>query len=238
MKDALNSTVEIAASKSDLSILPIGATEQHGSHLPLATDSMEAEAVARGVAERLDSFLLPVLSFSNSEAHVGFRGSVSLSPTTLLAVVKDLALDLIGQGFRRVVLLNVHGGNLILRSAVREINQSTTRGRAIVVQPLSLAAAELARIFPDYRDEVHAGGFETSLIMAIAPEATKGTAEDAVPDAPVEAFDYLSMRRLSPSGIWGRPSQASRERGEQALEVLIEKAATYIVQTFRRIDGR
>ena len=66
----------MAASGTELAILPVGATEQHGSYLPLATDSLEAEAVARGVAERLDAFLLPVLPFSNSEAHAGFRGSV------------------------------------------------------------------------------------------------------------------------------------------------------------------
>ncbi|MDD9987884.1 MAG: creatininase family protein, partial [Spirochaetaceae bacterium] len=107
----------MAASGTELAILPVGATEQHGSYLPLATDSLEAEAVARGVAERLDAFLLPVLPFSNSEAHAGFRGSVSLSPSTLLTVVKELALDLIGQGFRYVVLLNMHGGNLVLGAA-------------------------------------------------------------------------------------------------------------------------
>jgi creatinine amidohydrolase len=79
MKDALNTSSEIAQSEIDLAIVPIGATEQHGAYLPLATDSLEAEAVAKGVAERLNAFLLPVLPFSNSEAHTGFRGSVSLT---------------------------------------------------------------------------------------------------------------------------------------------------------------
>lgn len=238
MKDTLNTSPEIAQSSIDLAILPIGATEQHGSYLPLATDSLQAEAVARGVAEDLDAFLLPVLPFSNSQAHAGFRGSVSLSPTTLLAVVKELALDLIAQGFKRIVLLNMHGGNLVLRPAVREINRSTDRGRAIVVQPYSLVAPEISHIFPNYRSEVHAGGFEGSLIMVIAPDTIKGTADDVIPDAPVEAFDYLSMEHLSPSGIWGEPSQASRERGERALTLMIEKTARQIGESFRRIDIR
>ena len=173
--DACNTSAELAASGTELAILPIGATEQHGSYLPLATDSLEAEAeaVARGVAERLDAFLLPVLPFSNSEAHAGFRGSVSLNPSTLLIVVKELALDLIGQGFRYVVLLNMHGGNLILRPAVREINRSTDAGRALFVQPFTLAAAELQSIFPNFANEAHAGGFEASLIMEIAPDTIK-----------------------------------------------------------------
>ena len=220
-----------------MAILPIGATEQHGSYLPLATDSLEAEAVARGVAERLDAFLLPVLPFSNSEAHVGFRGSVSLAPTTLLAVVKELALDLIGQGFRYVVLLNMHGGNLILRPAVREINRSTNAGRALFVQPFTLAAAELQRIFPNFQHEAHAGGFEASLIMEIAPDTIKGSAPDTVPESPVEAFDYLTMAQLSHNGVWGEPSQARLERGRQALAVMIEHSVGHITAAIDRIDA-
>jgi creatinine amidohydrolase len=154
----------------------------------------------------------------------------------LLAVVKELALDLIGQGFRRVVLLNMHGGNLILRPAVREFNQHATEGTAIVVQPFSLAAAELSEVFPNFANEAHAGGFEASLMMAIAPDTIKGTAEDAVPNAPIEAFDYLPMCRLSPSGIWGEPSQASLERGKQALAIMVEKTTAHIEATFQRID--
>jgi len=236
LKGALNTTAELAESQIALAILPVGATEQHGPHLPLATDSLEAEAVACGVAERLNGFLLPTLPYGNSQAHAGFRGTVSLSPTTLLAVVKELALDLISQAFRRVVVLNMHGGNLILRPAVREINQSTDEGRAIVVQPYSLAASELAEIFPNYGDEVHAGGFEASMMMVIAPQAIEGGADDAVPDASPEAFDYLPMRRMSPSGVWGRPSQASRERGERALTAMVEKTAAHVTQAFLRIE--
>ena len=193
--------------------------------------------MARGVAERLDAFLLTVLPFSNSEAHAGFRGSVSLSPSTLLTVVRELALDLIGQGFRHVVLLNMHGGNLILRPAVREINRSTDAGRALFVQPFTLAAAELERIFPNFANEAHAGGFEASLIMEIAPDTIKGTDPDTVPDSPVEAFDYLTMAQMSPGGVWGEPSQADRERGRRALAVMIEHSVRHISAAIARIDA-
>ena len=233
--DACNTSAELAASGTELAILPVGATEQHGSYLPLATDSLEAEAVARGVAERLEAFLLPVLPFSNSEAHAGFRGSVSINPSTLLTVVKELALDLIGQGFRYVVLLNMHGGNLILRPAVREINRSTDAGRALFVQPFTLAAAELQGIFPNFANEAHAGGFEASLIMEIAPDTIKGTVPDTVPESPVEAFDYLTMAQLSANGVWGEPSQARRERGRRALAVMVEHSVRHISAAIARI---
>ena len=235
--DACNTSAELEASGTELAILPVGATEQHGSYLPLATDSLEAEAVAHGVAERMDGFLLPVLPFSNSEAHAGFRGSVSLSPSTLLTVVRELALDLIGQGFRYVVLLNMHGGNLVLRPAVREINRSTDAGRALFVQPFTLAAAELESIFPNFANEAHAGGFEASLIMEIAPDTIKGTVPDAVPDSPVEAFDYLTMAQMSPSGVWGEPSQADRERGRRALAVMVEHSVRHISAAIARIEA-
>ena len=180
-----------------------------------------------------------MLPFSNSEAHAGFRGSVSLSPSTLLTVVRELALvpHLIGQGFRYVVLLNMHGGNLILRPAVREINRSTDAGRALFVQPFTLAAAELESIFPNFANEAHAGGFEASLIMEIAPDTIKGTVPDTVPDSPVEAFDYLTMAQLSPSGVWGEPSQADRERGRRALAVMIERSVRHISAAIARIDA-
>ena len=193
--------------------------------------------MARGVAERLDAFLLPTLPFSNSGAHAGFRGSVSLSPSTLLTVVRELALDLIGQGFRYVVLLNMHGGNLILRPAVREINRSTDAGRALFVQPFTLAATELERIFPNFANEAHAGGFEASLIMEIAPDTIKGADPDTVPDSPVEAFDYLTMAQMSPSGVWGEPSQADRDRGRRALAVMVERSVRHISDAIARIDA-
>ena len=214
--DACNTSAELAASGAELAILPIGATEQHGSYLPLATDSLEAEAVGRGVAERMNAFLLP---FSNSEAHAGFRGSVSLNPSTLLTVVKELALDLIGQGFRYVVLLNMHGGNLILRPAVREINRATEAGRALFVQPFTLAAAELQRIFPNFANEAHAGGFEASLIMEIAPQTIKGSVPDTVPESPaataISACTWLAAvtstaSRRSPATARGNPRNPAR----------------------------
>ena len=233
--DACNTSAELAASGTELAILPIGATEQHGSYLPLATDSLEAEAVARGVAQRMNAFLLPVLPFSNSEAHADFRGSVSLTPSTLLTVVKELALDLIRQGFRYVVLLNMHGGNLVLRPAVREINRSTEAGRALFLQPFTLAAAELQRIFPNFANEAHAGGFEASLMMEIAPDTIKGTVPDTVPESPVEAFDYLTMAQLSANGVWGEPSQAQRESGRRALAVMVEHSVRYLDAAIARI---
>ena len=109
--------------------------------------------------------------------------------------------------------------------------------RALFVQPFTLAAAELEHIFPNFANEAHAGGFEASLIMEIAPDTIKGTVPDTVPESPVEAFDYLTMAQMSPSGVWGEPSQADRERGRRALAVMVEHSVRHISEAIARIEA-
>src|SRR5687768_11532133 len=106
MMDANATSPEIEASGIRTAILPIGATEQHGRVLPLATDTLEADAVGRALAERLGAaYLLPALPYSCSKMHAGFRGTVWLEAATLDRVVKDIVECLFDQDFRRVVVL-------------------------------------------------------------------------------------------------------------------------------------
>ena len=83
MWDASNTSAEIEASGADTAILPVGAVEQHGPHLPIWVDWKQTDALGRGVAERLGALLLPALPYGNSEAHAGFRGSITIRPETL-----------------------------------------------------------------------------------------------------------------------------------------------------------
>src|SRR6266487_2043843 len=104
MLTALNTTLEAQRHKTRMAILPVGATEQHGEHLPLATDTIIIEAVAHGVAEKLDAYCLPGLPFSISHMHRGSRGSVWLRNQTLMAVVRDIAVSVRHDGFKQLVL--------------------------------------------------------------------------------------------------------------------------------------
>src|SRR5689334_2799680 len=95
----------------DTVVLAFGATEQHGPHMPLATDALLGDHLARRLADRLDAFLAPTLRVGCSEHHVGFPGTMSLSEETFHAIVADLVRSLARGGFRRIVLVPTHGGN-------------------------------------------------------------------------------------------------------------------------------
>jgi len=95
----------------DRIILPLGATEQHGPHLGLGTDCIEAEAIARGTGERSFVVIAPTLNYGMMQMQLAFPGTVSLRPTTMIAVLEDVFRSIYRHGFRRVLVVNGHGGN-------------------------------------------------------------------------------------------------------------------------------
>ena len=235
MIEATNTHLEVEASGVDTAVLPVGAIEQHGPHLPLATDWAQAEAVARGVAGRLDAFLLPGIPYGCSQAHAGFRGTVSLSQETLGAVVKDIARSLLGQGFPRVVVLNFHGGNLILKLAVRELNMSQRQGMVVLTHPFLDIGDNGSRILEKPGDDLHAGELETSLMMHLAPDQVGDERPDYVPDVGPEYFDYVPMKEFCPDGVWGHASLATAEKGEQLLASMVARTSEVVEAAFARL---
>ncbi len=236
MYDVTSTSPELEESGVEIAVLPVGSIEQHGPHMPLSTDWAQAEAVSRGVAERLNAFLLPGIPYGNSQVHAGFRGSVSLSPDTLGAMVEDIVLSLTDQGFRRVVVVNCHGGNLVLKLAVRALNLNQDTCKVILVQPWLDAAESIHRILASAREEQHAGELETSVMMHLAPEQVGDTRIDHVPDVGPEYFDYAPMKEFCPDGIWGRPSLATEEKGRQVLAAMIEATVSRVEETFKRLS--
>ncbi|WP_052329733.1 creatininase family protein [Thermicanus aegyptius] len=113
-----------------LVILPIGAIEQHGPHLPVMTDSLIGEAILTKALEKtkknLPIWLLPPISYGKSNEHIGFAGTISLSAETLIGIVTDIAVGLRSSGFKKLLLFNTHGGNVdLLHFVSREIYLST-----------------------------------------------------------------------------------------------------------------
>ena len=239
MWDAKNTSPEVQHSKAEIAILPVGAIEQHGDHLPLGTDWMEADAIAQKIAAALNAYLLPALPFSNSQAHTEFRGTVSLQPQTLAAVVRELVECLFTQGFKQVVVVNLHGGNTILKVAIRELNSMDPEGKVILVHPWTPAIAELRELFPDFDNDLHAGDFETSLLLAFATDLVGDERNDHIPQGiSGEFFDYLPINALTKTGVWGQPGLASAEKGLAALEIMTVKSVQHIRETFQQIAER
>ena len=235
MHDVSSTHLDLERSGVDTAVLPVGAIEQHGPHLPLSVDWFQGEVVARRVAERLDAFLLPGIPYGCSQAHTGFRGTISLAPETLGAIVTDIAESLLEQGFRRIAVLNFHGGNLILKLAARDLNLSQSQGKVVLVSPGQDAGVRLEGILEGYADEQHAGELETSVMLHAAPEQVGTTRIDHVPDAGPVYFDYVPMREFCPDGVWGRSSLATAEKGRLAIEAMVEHTVGYLRETFERL---
>jgi creatinine amidohydrolase len=236
MWDTKKTFAELEASDVDTAVLPVGAIEQHGRHLPISVDWKQADALGRGVAQQLEALALPALPFGNSEAHAGFRGSITIQPETLKALVTDIVESLFEQGFRKVVVLNTHGGNLILKLAVRALNMRQLPGRALLVFPPQLAARQLSKIFDQLDDELHAGDLETSLMLHLTPDLVGEDRVDHVPDVSGVFFDYAVMKSYCPDGVWGRAGQATAEKGRQALDIMVDETVKHVQSTFARLE--
>jgi creatinine amidohydrolase len=216
----------------DTVVLALGATEQHGRHLPLATDALLGDHLARMLAERLDAFLGPTLRIGCSEHHVGFAGTMSLSQETFAAVVGDFVRSLLKGGFRRVVLVPSHGGNFApLAAAVAELEE---REHVIALTDLGVLF-QIAQLgereydVPLSEGGLHAGEWETSLMLAIHPDLVHmDDAEAGFTGELEEALEVLfkegGVAALSHNGAIGDPTRASAEHGERYWSAAVELA--------------
>jgi len=156
-----------------LVILPIGAVEQHGPHLPVMTDALIGEATLAQALELLPAeaqvWLLPPISYGKSDEHLGLPGTVSISGATLQGLVMDIAASLKLSGFGKLLLFNTHGGNADLLNVVsREIR--IAHGMTVFcLSPSSLGGAEGVIDPAELEYGIHAGDYETSIVMAIKP---------------------------------------------------------------------
>lgn len=236
MLDASSTYQDLERSEVSAAILPVGATEGHGPHLPLNTDSVQAEVVAERMAERLNAFLLPGIAFGNSQVLGDFKGTISVSPNTLATTVKEIGHCLLDQGFRRIVVLNGHGGNFILKTAVRELNLAQRQGKVILLNVYEVGELH-SRVLDSASDDAHAGEAETSLMLHLEPEHVGDERVDHVPDVDGWVyFDYLRMKEFCPEGVWGRSSLATPEKGRQLLEGTVDLLVERVKATFARLE--
>lgn len=207
-------------------MLPVGSYEQHGDHLPLATDTIIAATVAGAVADAYRLMLLPPLTISCSHEHSAWPGTVSISASTLVSVVSDVADSLRTAGLDRLVLVNGHGGNYVLANIVQ---QATVAGPTMALFPSrddwNRARAE-AGMTTGGHDDMHAGELETSFLLHLDPALVRPSYRMADHDAPHRPHLLTQgMREYTESGVIGRPSLASAEKGKAALDSLVASFA-------------
>jgi creatinine amidohydrolase len=217
--------------KDNRIILPLGAVEEHGRHLGLGTDFIEAEAIAEGASEAAGVLVAPTLAYGQSMEQMAFPGTVTLRPTTFIAVIEDLLQGLYHHGFRRVLVVNGHGGNTAaLYNAVQMVVTACPELR--VKYFAWWTDPEVSRLMTEHLGEQkgsHAADAETAFILAVRPAAVKRerlTGRDAPVTFSREIGTVQNFARLYPDGIMGlHPARATAEAGEAILRKAIEICA-------------
>ncbi len=225
---------EITDSGVETAVLPIGSTEQHGPHLPIATDIIIVSETARAIAERLDAFLLPTLPISTCREHTGRKGSTTLRHDTFYRMVSDIVQSLKEQGFKRVVIVQGHGGIFVLGPLVREINAANTDFKVIRIDFLQFFPQMMEKGFLECSNNLHACEYETSLMLYLEEGLVrKDLIEDCLPTVPRDYLNYGSIFKYSKNGVWGAPSLATREKGILIFQSLIDQSIDYIDEVLK-----
>ncbi|MEW5936363.1 MAG: creatininase family protein [Candidatus Thermoplasmatota archaeon] len=214
------SELKAALTPERVVILPIGATEEHGAHLPLGTDSLQPIYVAEEVAKRTGALIAPPLYYGMCASTANFPGTLSLSFDTLRALVREILMELVRQGARKIVVLSGHAGRLHM-SALRLAAEEVVKAHDIKL--LLLSDYDIAYELHDIPEgDGHAGTIETSRIMDIAPELVKGRGMRGKAEMP--RFQVLKdPERCFPSGVIGDPTIASKDKGRVWNERIVQE---------------
>jgi creatinine amidohydrolase len=218
-------------------VVAFGATEQHGHHMPLATDALLGDHFAHRLAERLDAIVAPTVRVGCSSHHLAFPGTLSLAEETFHRIVADLVSSLSHAGFSRIVLVPTHGGNFApLATAVEKLPDSHRRrvvamtDLGVLLQVAQLGEREFAVPLPE--GGLHAGEWETSMLLAIHSELVHmDRAEAGYVGDPQEAIVGLlesGVESLSATGAIGDPRRASAEHGRRYWETALDLAVELV----------
>jgi creatinine amidohydrolase len=216
-----------------LVVAPIAAVEQHGPHLPVITDTVLATAVAEGVERALPDRLLvlPTLWLGASDHHLPFGGTLTASLPVYEQLLVELLTPLLDRGFRRVLILNGHGGNIDpLRVALRRLDRAYPRAILTGAAYWDLAAGEIAGLCEGPLKQVgHACEVETSLMLHLRPDLVRRGLVRDDPVATPAALTGLSWARdfgrKTDHGVVGFPQLADAERGRRMYEAIVTKVA-------------
>lgn len=203
-------------------LIPFGATEQHGSHLPLNTDTLEAFEVGRKLGQRRHIFIAPAVPYGVCRSTANHPGTISLTTATLRALAIDLVSSLYRQGLRNFILLTGHAGGThtsTLIDAGEELLQRFEDIRVAVLTEYMLAARE-GRGIIETQDDSHAGEIETSRILHSHPHLVKGQGVREYPTFPVGML-VRDKRACWPGGVWGDPTKATAEKGARLEEAVV-----------------
>ena len=214
-----------------VAVVPIGSTEQHGTNLPLASDSLATARVAEALAEELGAFLVPLIPIGTSPESLSFRGTVTLTHETLKAVITDIVDSLVKTGFKTIILVSLHGGNYVLWSDFIPQLDGKYPDVTVLVADLQPAWDEAYKAAGFTTPGMHADECEASLIASLRPDLVGPDpvdfpiSKERLEGARVDHTGFpLDVREVSPSGALGEPSKGSKEKGDLFWGVFLKLA--------------
>ena len=232
---------------STLLVLPTAAIEQHGHHLPLATDTLINNLLLGHALKKLPAelpvYALPPVHYGKSNEHIGFAGTLAVSASTFMAVLHDLGASLVSARFQKLVLYNTHGGNTALVDVMARDLRAEFGLRTFALH--GSGGISFEGLSPQERAYgFHAGEVETALLLASVPEFVDQSAytvnyiadvanpEPLLPENAPATFAWLT-RDIAPSGVMGDPRLATAENGARWLD----QAATRLAAALEAMSG-
>lgn len=229
-------------------MMNIAAVEQHGSHLPLGTDKMIGAFFCSKIHENVNEniLVLPQVSIGFSQHHMDFPGTLSQKHGTLISLLEEIADSVYSHGFKKFILFNSHGGNQGLGQVfIEKMGNKYPDGKYVLVNWFRLAVDQFIALSESgFGGAGHAGEFETSLMLWIAPHlvnrekirekmniSTFPWAEGDLFRGPEASF-YRSMKEMSLNGVFGDPTLASAAKGEQIQKIVIERMRTLVLDLY------
>jgi len=203
--------------KKQIGIIPVGSIEQHGSHLPISTDSDIVTEIATKLSERINGVLLPTITYGISDEHFPFF-NLSIKKSTLSKILEDLCESLIKNGISRILIINGHYGNL---NSLRSFEKKQRKNRRI----------EIFSYWKYMEKEFdHAGNVETSIMLAISKnvnmkKAKKGFQTNGMSKQEISKINKLAQKsfpKVTGNGVWGDPTKSSARLGRKIIKEVVD----------------
>ena len=225
--------VKKTVTKDTIAILILGACENHGDHMPFGSDFITPFELANRVASKVKKLIvLPPLPYGVSSHHKDFFMTISLEPETLVKIIHDMLMSLIGNKIRRILIINGHDGNVApIELAVRTVKE---KNPDVVIACMEswweLVGRFLSKTFTDWEGLGHSGEAETSAMLAVRPDLVnmKNAPRTIIPKLPEHIRIYWTLSELSDTGATGAPREAKKEKGEKILIALEDALLSFI----------
>jgi len=229
--------VEEYLRRQDIILLPTGSTEQHGRHIAIDNDTFTAFEIAKRVAEKTGVLVAPPIPYGNSIHHMRFPGTITLTFNTLVKVYKEVCMSLLKHGFKKIVILNGHGGNInAIDQAIREIREETGAiVYNVMVFPMEKGFGSESLKVLEQEGGGHACEMETSIALYLGQRVLMEKAEKM--RKKLTEFDEKYMGKVSTAinfdeitenGNLGDPTLATKEKGRIMVEAVVEEISQFI----------